>query len=213
LSEDLAVKRLEEALLTRKIAELEEDNANLKIEKESTVAGYCRLSDKYKTLEAKMRAAKKKKAEAEKLCIAQVAEVEKKLVKEAYDYIEYHLKFWRSVHTLHEILVASLSEIRAPYLFPSKNAPNEEFFNWFEDEVKSLSGVFWQLNDNFVVLDMLHSLSCRELPNLHQLEASSDALIVEVSLWRCKKLLAALCAVGGKTTVYRRLFDDWRKMM
>jgi hypothetical protein len=50
LSEDLAVKRLEEALLTRKIAELEEDNTNLKIEKESTVAGYCRLSDKYKTL-------------------------------------------------------------------------------------------------------------------------------------------------------------------
>jgi hypothetical protein len=51
--------------------------------------------------------------------------------------------------------------------------------------VRSLPGVFWQLNDNFVVLaikgvlNMLHSSGCQELSELRQLAASSDASIVE----------------------------------
>jgi hypothetical protein len=51
--------------------------------------------------------------------------------------------------------------------------------------VKSLSGVFRQLNDNFVVLaiegvlNMLRSSGCRDLSALYQLVNSSDASVVE----------------------------------
>jgi hypothetical protein len=51
--------------------------------------------------------------------------------------------------------------------------------------VKFMSGVFRQLNDNFVVLtiegvlNMLQSSGCGHLSSLHQLVASSYALIVE----------------------------------
>jgi chromosome segregation ATPase len=113
LSEDLAKKRLGEASLLKKIAELEEANANLKIEKESVVASYCRLASKYKDVEAKVKAIEKEKVKVEKSCTTQVAEVEKKLVKEVEDYMDYRLKFWRSLRALHEIFVSSLGEIGA----------------------------------------------------------------------------------------------------
>jgi hypothetical protein len=123
LSEDLAEKRLGEASLLKKIAELEEANTNLKIEKESMAAGYHRLADKYKDVEAKVKAIEKEKVEVEKSCTTQVAEVGKKLVKEVEDYKDYRLKFWQSLHTLHEIFVYLLGEIGARFLpFPPKRA-------------------------------------------------------------------------------------------
>jgi hypothetical protein len=142
-------------------------------------AGYHRLAGKYRDLEAKVKA-------MEKSCAARVADIEKKMAKEVEDYKFYHLKFRRSLRALHEILVSSLGEIGARCLmFPPKSAPNEDFFSWFEDEVKSLSGVFRQLNDNFVVLaiegvlNMLRSSGCRDLSALYQLVNSSDASVVE----------------------------------
>jgi uncharacterized coiled-coil protein SlyX len=102
LSENLEVKRWEEASQAKKIAELNEAYANLKIEKESVGAGYRRLSDKYKKLEAKTKALKREKGEAEKLCVAQVAEVEKKLVKETNEYTKYSLEYRCSLLASHQ---------------------------------------------------------------------------------------------------------------
>jgi hypothetical protein len=102
LSENLAVKRWEEALQAKKITELEEAYANLKIENESG-AGYHRLSDKYKKLEAKTKALKREKAEVEKLHVAQVAEVEKKLVKETNEYTKYRQEYWCSLLASHQM--------------------------------------------------------------------------------------------------------------
>jgi hypothetical protein len=126
LSEDLAEKRLGEASLLKKIAELEEANTNLKIEKESMAAGYHRLADKYKDVEAKVKAIEMEKVEVEKSCTTQVAEVGKKLAKEVEDYKDYRLKFWQSLHALHEIFVYLLGEIGARFLpFPPKSAQNK----------------------------------------------------------------------------------------
>jgi hypothetical protein len=58
--------------------------------------------------------------------------------------------------------------------------------------------MFWQLNDNFVVLDiegvlnMLHSLDCKEFSGLHQLAASSDASIIENILAEVQKIVSRL---------------------
>jgi hypothetical protein len=65
------------------------------------------------------------------------------------------------------VLKASFVEVGAHcHPFPAKNAPVEDYISWFEEEVKTVLGVVWQLNDNFVVLaiegvlTMLHSSGC-----------------------------------------------------
>jgi hypothetical protein len=58
--------------------------------------------------------------------------------------------------------------------------------------------VFWQLNYNFVVLtievvlNMLHSLDCKELSGPRQLAASSDASIIENILVEVQKIVDRL---------------------
>jgi hypothetical protein len=84
------------------------------------------------------------------------------------------------------VLKASFGEVGACCLpFLTRNAPVEDYINWFEEEVKTVLGVIWQLNDNFVVLaiegilNMLHSSGCQLLPVLCELAASSDASVIE----------------------------------
>jgi hypothetical protein len=117
---------------------------------------------------------------------SQIAELEGELAKEVQDYTDYHLWVRHRFHMLHEVLEALLGDVRVRCLpFPAKNAPVVDYINWFEEEVKAVPGMVWQLNDNFVVLaiegvlNMLHSSSCQELPRLHELVVSSDASIVE----------------------------------
>jgi hypothetical protein len=84
------------------------------------------------------------------------------------------------------VLKASFGEVGACCLpFLTRNSPVEDYINWFEEEVKTVPGVIWQLNDNFVVLaiegilNMLHSSGCQLLPVLCELAASSDASVIE----------------------------------
>jgi hypothetical protein len=84
------------------------------------------------------------------------------------------------------VLTASLGEVGAHCVpFPAKNAPIDDYIGWFEEEVKAVSGVVWQLNDNFVVLtiegvlNMFHSSGCQELSALRDMAASSDASIID----------------------------------
>jgi hypothetical protein len=89
LSWDL-VKRSEEALLRRRVAELEQANAELEGElgrsnerakelellKNTITSGYRKLSQKYKDLEVKAKALEQEKMEIEKSCESQVNKVE-----------------------------------------------------------------------------------------------------------------------------------------
>jgi uncharacterized coiled-coil protein SlyX len=69
----------EVATQAKRIAELEEAYASLKLEKENVTAGYRSLADKYKTPEEKTE---HKKTDAAKAHAAQLAEVEEKLANE-----------------------------------------------------------------------------------------------------------------------------------
>jgi hypothetical protein len=88
----------------------------------------------------------------------------------------------------------SLGEVGVSCLpFPVKSAPIDDYISWFGEEVKAMLGVVWQLNDNFVVLDikgvlnMLHSSSCHELSGcaiwLHQLMLPSSTMFLQ----RCRR--------------------------
>jgi hypothetical protein len=69
------------------------------------------------------------------------------------------------------VLNASFGEVGLRCLpIPTKNAPVENYIDWFEKKVKAVSGVVWQLNNNFVVLaiegvlNMLHSSVIENVP-------------------------------------------------
>jgi hypothetical protein len=77
--------------------------------------------------------------------------------------------------------VVALGELGAQCpLYPAKGAPNDEFFNWFKEEVSSLPEVFTHLNKNVValalegMLKMLHGSGCNHLPTLQSLATSSE---------------------------------------
>jgi hypothetical protein len=81
-----------ETAQAKMIVELEEACANLKLKKESVTAGYRRLANKYKKHEAKVNALEHEKTDAAEVHVAQVDEVEQKLV-ETQDYTNYRLNF------------------------------------------------------------------------------------------------------------------------
>jgi hypothetical protein len=77
--------------------------------------------------------------------------------------------------------VASFTDVRVWCLpFPTRNAPIENYIDWFEEELMAVSGTVWKLNDNFDVLaiegvlNMLRSAGCQDLPRLCKLAMSSD---------------------------------------
>jgi hypothetical protein len=108
------------------------------------IAGYRRLTDKYKKLEAKANALEHEKAEA-----LEIHEV----LKETQYYIDYRLSVQLGLHEIHEVLKALFGEVGACCLtFPARNAPFDDYIGWFEEEVNTVCRVVWQLNDNFVVL-------------------------------------------------------------
>jgi hypothetical protein len=77
-------------------------------------------------------------------------------------------------------------EVRVRWLpFKAKSAKVEQFIDWVSMEVKIVPDTVWQLNDNFIILaiegilNMLNNEGCQELGYLHELDASSDASIVQ----------------------------------
>jgi hypothetical protein len=115
--------------------------------------------------------------------------------------MDYLLNVRHCLHNLHEVLVASFREVRAWCLpFPTRNAPIENYIDWFEEEVRVVSGIVWQLNDNFVILAIegieaipaevqkvagrLVRRWCKNhgLPeNLHRLEAGNTEMVSDAN--------------------------------
>jgi chromosome segregation ATPase len=147
LSKDLATKRSGEATLQSRIAELEWANGELRVEfgqandrakemearKNAVTAGYQKLSQKHKDLQAKAEAWQQEKTEIKKSCQDRVDKVEE-------DYLNYRVNFGRSLQGFRHEIEAVLGGLGAQCLpYPAKDVPIEEIFNWFEEEVKSLS--------------------------------------------------------------------------
>jgi hypothetical protein len=167
LSEGLAAKRAVEtaqasnvaelesvaAAQANRILELEEGYANLNLKKENVTSSYRRPSEKYKKLQEKANAIEREKSDVVEAHTTQLAEVEEKLVKLTQDYRDYHWDVQHCLRELHEVLMALLGEVGARRLpFPAMNVLIDDYISWFEEEVKVVLGVLWQLNDNFVVL-------------------------------------------------------------
>jgi uncharacterized coiled-coil protein SlyX len=155
------------AAQAQRIAKLEEAYANLKLENENVTAIYRRLADRYKKLEEKASAIECEKPDVAEAHAAQLVEVEERLVKETQDRTDYRWDVRHSLCELHEVSKVSLREVGARCLtFPTKNAAIDDYIGWFEEKVKAVLGVVWQLNDNFFlvaiegVLNMLHCFGC-----------------------------------------------------
>jgi hypothetical protein len=207
LSEGLSTKRAVEAThaskivklelvdvaQAKRIAELEEACANLKLKKENVTTGYRRLAEKYKRLEEKATAIEREKADAVEAHATQLAEVEEKLAKEMQDYTDYHWDVRHILHELHEVLKASLGEVGARCLpFPVKNALIDDYIDWFEEEVKVVQGVIFVVLAIEGVLNMLQSSSCQELSALLDLATLSDASIVSNVPVEVQKIVGCL---------------------
>jgi hypothetical protein len=105
----------------------------LNLKKGNMTVGYRRLANKYKSLEKRANVIERKKTEVVEAYAAQLAEVDKKLVKETHDYTDYRKNVQHNLRELHEVLKASLQEVGARCLsFPAKNAPIDDYIGWFE---------------------------------------------------------------------------------
>jgi hypothetical protein len=83
-------------------------------------------------------------------------------------------------------VASSFDEVKARSLpFPGRGVKVEEMIDWVVREVKAMSDIVWQLNNNFAILaiegilNMLHNEGCRELGRPHGLSTSSDTSVLQ----------------------------------
>jgi hypothetical protein len=157
--------------------------ADLKREKESITIGYPRLSEKHKTFTKKAEQEKTNLTEAH---AAEVAKIQEELNEETWNYTDYRLNVRQHLHELHELVTSSFEEAKAWCLhIPARGAKVEEMIDWIVGEERTVPNTVWQLNDNFVVLDiegvlnMLSNEGCQELSRLSELVASQDASVLQ----------------------------------
>jgi hypothetical protein len=83
-------------------------------------------------------------------------------------------------------VASSFDEVKAwSFPFPGWGVKVDEMIDWVIREVKTVSDIYWQSNDNFAILaiqgifNMLHNEWCRELGCPHGLSTSSDASVLQ----------------------------------
>jgi hypothetical protein len=118
--------------------------------------------------------------------VTEVAKLHGDFDLETRNYTEYYQTVCHWLRELHKTVASSFDEVQAQCLpFPNKGAKVKEMIDWVVGEVKAVSDIVWQLNDNFAILgiegilNMLNGEGCWELNWLLDLAASHDAAILE----------------------------------
>jgi hypothetical protein len=102
--------------------------------------------------------------------------------------------------------------------FPSRGVKVEEMIKWVAKEVKTVPDTVWQLNNNFIILDvegvlnMLNNEGCQQLGRLRKLPHPATLPFCNMSPRTCKSWRGNSCENGGNHTACLRLFAILRRL-